>query len=163
MSLLQWTAIGDYASGDRFAYQDVNAIVENIRAAEGDPRVYPLGGSRQTALSLTASGQNVLDYYDVELTGISGYTYQARVEVRAGASTAVTPKIRNITDGVDAGVGSSCSATNADYSGTNQVQTIPLTVVIGTKKKYRFMATAANGSSGVYAGMGVIERFPTSL
>jgi len=156
---MPWNVIAAYVLDNVFGYQSANKHRENMIALASRRAMYPLGGSRQTTLPLVASAQDAIDYLDVELDGdeLAGMTIQARVEVRAGAATAVTPKIRNVTDGTDAGTGVSCSATNSDYSGTNQKQTITVTLAAGVKK-YRLQCTPANTTDGT-RGIGYLEIF----
>jgi hypothetical protein len=125
-----------------------------------DPRrsIYPLGGSRSTAIfnNVATDAQDYIDF--VPRTGeFTGATVQAVVEVRTlDGGTSVTPKIRNLTDSTDAIIGLACTATNADYSGTNQRQTLGFTPVAG--KRYRLMLTPSNATNGVY-GIGFVEAF----
>ena len=65
-----------------------------------------------------------------------------------------------MTDATVAGTGSACSATASDYSGTNQVQTIALTIASGIKK-YR-LQFSLNNVSGTTWAIGEIESFTTS-
>lgn len=159
---MPWNVIAAYVLDQRFGYQSANKHRENLITLASRRAVYPLGGSRQTTVPLVASAQDAIDYLDIELDGdeLAGLTCQLRVEVRAGAATAVTPKLRNVTDGTDAGTGTSCSATNSDYSGTNQKQTITVTIAAGVKK-YRLQLTPANTTNGVY-GIGYLEIFADS-
>ena len=93
-------------------------------------------------------------------TNLTGFTVQARVDVRAGAATGITPKIRNVTDGTDAGTGTACTATDADYSGTAQQQTITVTLAAGAKK-YRLQGIPANTTDGTYC-IGSLEIFASA-
>jgi len=109
------------------------------------------------------AAQDAIDYIDFEIDGtnLGGFTVQARVEVRTtNAATSVTPKIRNITDGTDAGVGAACSAINTDYSGVNCRQTIPITLVPGLKK-YRLQLTPSTVNDEVF-GIGYVEIFASA-
>jgi len=103
-----------------------------------------MGGSRQVSLPRVASAQDAIDWRDIEITAtniLTGFTVQARAEVRTlNAAVSITPRVQNVTDATTAGTGVSCTATNADYSGTNQKQTIAVTLTTGTKK-YRLQGT----------------------
>lgn len=160
---MAWNVIAARVLDDVFGYQSANRIRENLIAIISARLTYYLGGSRATSVPLVASAQDAIDYIDIELDGtnLGGLTKQLRVEVRtANAGTSVTPRLRNITDSTDAGVGVACTATNADYSGTNQRQTITLTLASGVKK-YRLQLTPSNTTNAVY-GIGYIEIFATA-
>jgi hypothetical protein len=114
----------------------------------------PLGGSRTVSLPMAAGVQSAIDWLDVELPGTddvpAGVVFRARVECRTeDAGTSVTPKIRNITDGTDAALGAACTATDADYSGADQVQTLTINRA-ATAKTYRLQATVENGDVPTY-------------
>lgn len=132
--------------------------ITGIPTATEDPRAttHQLGGSRSVAL-ISSSYVEVIDWIDfVPATGeFEGATVTAQVEVRtANAGTSVTPKIRNVTDSTDAVTGSACTATNADYSGTQQRQSLSFTPVAG--KRYRLMITGSNTTNSIY-GIGQIK------
>jgi hypothetical protein len=117
-----------------------------------------LGGSRSTAVPLVASAQDAVDYVDVEIdsSSVIGLTKKVRVEVRTfNAATSVTPSLKNVTDGTTVGTGVACSATAADYSGTNQIQSITVTLTTGIKK-YRLQLTPSNTTHPVF-GIGYLE------
>lgn len=157
-----WNVITAYVLDFVFGYQSANKHRDNMLALANRKAIYNLGGSRQVSLPQVASAQDAIDFHDIEINGtaLAGFTVQARVEVRAGTATAVTPKIRNVTDSTDAGTGVSCSATAADYSGANQKQTITVTLAAGLKK-YRLMGTPANVTDPAFA-IGDLEIFATS-
>jgi hypothetical protein len=158
-----WTAIPAYVVDQLFGYTRANELRQNLIALASRRAVYSLGGSRQTAVPQVASAQDAVDWIDVEIDGtnLAGLTVQARIEVRViNAATSVTPKIRNGTDSTDAGTGVACTATNANYGGTNQKQTITLTLASGVKK-YRLMLTPSNTTHPVF-GIGCIEIFATA-
>lgn len=159
---MAWTAISAFVLDQIFGYQTANYIRENAIALASARLKYELGGSRVLSLPQVASAQDAANYIDQEIDGtnLGGFTKQARVEVRAGAATGITPKVRNVTAGTDAGTGVSCTATNADYSGSNQKQTISLTLAAGVNK-YRLMGTPANTTDPTFC-IGHIEIFATS-
>lgn len=160
---MAWNTIAAKVLDDKFGYQSANAMRDNLIALASARLTYHLGGSRQVAIPLVASAQDAIDWVDIELDGtnMGGLTKQLRVEVRvANAATSVTPKLRNVTDATDAGVGVACSATNADYSGTNQKQTITVTIASGVKK-YRLQLTPSNTTHPCF-GIGYVEIFATA-
>lgn len=160
---MAWNTIAAKVLDDVFGYQSANRIRENLIALASARLTYHLGGSRTVAVPLVASAQDAIDFIDIELDGtnLGGFTKQLRVEVRvANAATSVTPKLRNVTDGTDAGTGVACSATNADYSGTNQKQTITVTVATGVKK-YRLQLTPSNTTHPTF-GIAYVEIFATA-
>ena len=120
----------------------------------GGPLISKSAGLGPTAVS---------DYIDVEIDGTNqtGITYQARVEVRTDrTNVSITPRILNVTDATVAGTGAACSATASDYSGTNQAQTIALTIASGIKKYP--LQFSLNNVSGTTWAIGEIESFTTS-
>lgn len=122
--------------------------------------IYPLGGSRNQALQHNAV-MDAYDYLDTEIDSaeVAGMTVQARVEVRVGNSgISVTPEIYNVTDASVEVTGSACSATNADYSGTNQKQTLTITPATGAKQ-YRLRLTPSANTFPVW-GIGTVEVIP---
>jgi hypothetical protein len=111
-------------------------------------------GSRIASLPMTAGVQSASDWLDVELPGTDDVpatvVFRFRVECRTeDASTSVTPKVRNVTDSTDAALGAACTATAADYSGADQVQTLTISRTPATKK-YRLQATVENGDFPTY-------------
>lgn len=160
--MASWNVISAYVLDFVFGYQSANKHRDNMIALASRKAIYNLGGSRSVSLPQVASAQDVESYHDIELDGtnLGGFTKQIRVECRAGAGTAVTPKLRNVTDSSDAGVGASCTGTAADYSGTNQKQTITVTIASGVKK-YRLMGTPANTTDPTFE-VGDLEIFATS-
>lgn len=134
-----------------------DATVSGLPIEDVRRTIYPLGGSRETAL-FSASAIEVPSWIDFvpRTSEFDDATVQAVVEVRTlNSGTSVTPKIRDMA-GSDAVVGSACTATNADYSGTNQRQTLSFTPVAG--HRYRLMLTPSNASAGVF-GIGTIEAY----
>lgn len=160
---MAWNVIAEFVLDRLFGYQSANKFRENLLALASARFTYHLGGSRQTALPQVVAAQDAVDYVDIELdsTQLGGLTVQARVECRtANVATSVTPKIRNITDGTDAAVGAACTATDTDFSGANQKQTLPLTLAAGVKK-YRLQGTPGNVDNGTFV-IGHLEVFATA-
>lgn len=160
---MAWNVVSAYVLDQAFGYQGANRFRENLIALASARIVHSLGGSRATALPLVASAQDAIDYIDAEIDGtaLGGFTKQARVEVRTtNAATSITPRVQNTTDATTAGTGVACTATNTDYSGTAQRQTIALTIATGIKK-YRLQGTPQNTTNGTHA-IGYIEMFATA-
>ena len=118
-----------------------------------------LGGSMLFAVRAEATGDIILpDWRPLLLTNVSsrfsGSTDKvAQVRFLCRVSNAginVTPKIYNLTDAADATVSgtAACSATNEDYSGSNQRQTITLTVPAGTKEFQPRLTIAGTPAAG---------------
>lgn len=120
--------------------------------------IIPLGGSRQTSLPLVGSVQSAVDYLDVEIDGdeFAGLTATLRTEVRTeNAGTSITPRLFNVTDNASAGTGVASTGTQADYSGTNQKQSVAVTLASG-QKKYRLQGTPQNATDATYV-IGYLE------
>jgi hypothetical protein len=106
-----------------------------------------LGGSRSNALNLVASPQDAYDYIDKEIdcASVVGLTKRLRVECRTfNAATSVTPTLVNAATGAVLGTGAACAATAADYSGSNQVQTVTVTLPSSGVIKVRLRGTPSN-------------------
>jgi hypothetical protein len=143
---MQWTPIDAFVLDQLFGFQTANLLRENMIALASLRRIYPLGGSREVGLPQVASQQNIPSWLDIELDGTSlgGFTKQLRVECRvSNAAMSITPTLRNVTDASDAAAGAACSATAADYSGSNQKQTVTATLAAGVKK-YRLTGTPSS-------------------
>lgn len=120
-----------------------------------------LGGSRQVSALLSASLQNIIEWKDKPIYWQlldSGLFVRAQVEVRANGTTTVTPSIYNVTDAVTEITGAACSATNIDYSGANQKQTLAISTQT-VKKVYRMRVQASDAVKGVF-GNGYLEIVP---
>ena len=174
---MAWNIIPVYVLDQLLTYQMMNRIRENLIALSSQRKGRFLGGSRTLPNSpcwplyggapYSKHGglgpHDALDYVDVEIDGTNagGTTYQARVEVRIGRTgLTITPRILNVTDATVAGTGVARSAANADYTGTNQRQTIALTIASGIKK-YRLQYTIS-GLPGDSWATGEIESFATA-
>lgn len=160
---MAWTAITLKVLDQILGFQGVNEIIENAIALARAGHSYYLGGSRNSTLQKLASVQDAPEYVDVTIDGtdIAGFTVQAEVQVRAGAATAITPKVRNITAASDAGTGVSATGTAADYSGTNQQQTISVTLATGSNV-YRLQGTPANTTDFTYLAPSELRVFATA-
>lgn len=150
---------GTIIPGFKFGYAAAERVRQSFAALAAIRHMLPLGGSRNQALQHSAV-VDAYDYIDVEIdsTQLTGLSVRARVELRvADAATSVTPSIRNVTDGVDVVTGDACAATNADYSGTNQKQTLNVPLTAGSKK-YRLRLTPSNNTHPFWA-IGYLEIF----
>jgi hypothetical protein len=164
MSYAEWLGsgvAGAIAVGDDWDRPVIDGVRQNIKALAARRAVYPLGGSRRQLIVFNGT-YDAEEYIDVELDGTefqTGATVRARVEVRsANAGTSITPKIRNVTDSTDAVVGAACTASDADYSGSNQKQTLSFTPASGVKK-YRLQFTNSNATNGAYGAPSYLEVF----
>lgn len=160
---MAWSVIAAYVLDQVWGYQSANRHRDNLIALGLRRATYHLGGSRTVSLPLVASAQDAHDWIDVEIDGteLGAFTAQLRVECRTtNAGTSVTPKLRNVTDSTDAGTGAACTATNTDYSGANQKQTITVTIAAGVKK-YRLQGTPSNTTNATFV-IGYLELFVTA-
>jgi hypothetical protein len=176
---MTWNVISAFVLDQIFGYQSANKIRQNLVALSarragrflGGSRIFPnlmadtlVGGLKSKVIG-GLGPFDVFGYIDVEIDGTeqTGQTFQAFVEVRTNnPAVSITPKIRNVTDSSDAGVGAACTATAVDYSGTNQKQTIALTIPTGVKK-YRLQFTlGANAQVCETWATGEIVAFTTS-
>ncbi len=124
-----------------------DSIIANSHA------VFPLGGSRAIAIPTGGGYQDAPPYieFEVPTTDYTGYVYKAVIEVRTeNAATTVTPKIRNITAGSDAVIGSAGTAT-----AWGTYQTLTFTVTAGNK--YRLMAQKSDDAVQGFV-IGVVRR-----
>lgn len=175
---MNWNVISAFVLDQALGYQTANKIRENLIVIQSGRRGRFLGGHRILPVFPVLDENNqwesnppnlgphdAPDYVDIEIDGTNqgGVTFQARIEVRSRWPTnSITPKIRNVTDNSDAGVGSACTAGNPDYAGTNQKQTIALTIASGIKK-YRMQYTLSKLGLGLDCWIiGEIEVFTTS-
>lgn len=175
---MSWTVISAFVLDQAFGYQTANNLRGNLIALVSRRDGRSLGGSRALPNFAVYDPRQMIfrskypgvgphdaeNYIDVEIDGtnLSGLTARARVEVRGRAGVSITPKVRNMTDSTDAGTGAACTASNPDFSGTNQKQTITLTLASGVKK-YRLQYTL--GANALVADtwcLGEIEIFATA-
>jgi len=155
---MPWHDIAPFALDKIFGYQTANRLRENVIAAMARGRGRYMGGTRGLPnhagfdavagrlRSLYPEGLgpfSVENWLDVELDGeaLAGLTVQVRVGVRtSNHAISITPKVWNVTDGVDAVVGEPCIMGNPDFSGAAQTQTLVLPLARGVKS-YRLMYT----------------------
>jgi hypothetical protein len=125
-------------SGDVVTLARYNQIRDSIIA--DSHAVFPLGGSRSIAIPTGGGYQDAPEYIEFEVpsTTYGGYVYKCVVEVKTeNAATTVTPKLRNVTDGTDAVVGTAGTSTSW---GTYQT----LTFTVAAAKKYRLQASKSD-------------------
>lgn len=160
---MNWQPIPIFVTNYKFGYQTANLLREDLITLASRRAVYPLGGSREIGLPQVALPQNAVNWLDIEFDGsnfLIGMNLRLHVNCRtANPATSVTPRLRNITDGSDAAVGLTCSATNADYSGANQVQMLAVTLGNGIKR-YRLQGTPSNTTNPTFV-IGYLEVFAT--
>lgn len=140
----------------------------NMAAAGVFARAIPIGGSKSRGL-MAGAVIDAIDAVDFEIDNTSSYvsgsgslTVPITVHVRVeSASLSVTPSIYNVTTAANATVSgaAACTATNEDYSGTNQKQTLLLSLATGVNVyRLRFTPTSASyqfwgmGWRGLYVG-----------
>ena len=148
-----WSTPDALVTGNAITQTNYNdKIVASIVA--DSHAVFPLGGSRTIAIPNGATTyQDAPDYieFEVPTTSYTGFVYKAIVEVKTeNASTTVTPKVRNVSDGVDAVVGSAGTSTSW---GTYQT----LTFTVSAGKKYRLMASKSDDLYQAWI-IGVVRR-----
>ncbi len=94
-----------------------------------------------------------IDNTSNQISGLSGVVVQVRVKLRVSdASINVTPRIYNVTDAAVATTSgaAACSAIATDFSGSNQKQTLALTLANG-KKKYKLQLVPSGGGHQAWA------------
>lgn len=146
-----WSSLTAFVLDQIFGYQTANKLKDRDDGL-ASPRPLYFGGSRGQQIVAVAGAltQNFHDWLDFELDGtqLAGFTVRARVEVRAAdAAVSIQPKVRNITDDNDAVVGTAVTATNLDYEGTDQKQSLTFTPVAGLKT-YRMQAVFSAAGEG---------------
>jgi len=175
--MTQWNTVSAYVLDQLFGYQSANKFRENLITLASAREGRWLGGLREVPNNPVTDletgdvfsknpGVGPFDahnFIDIEIDGTNqvGMTFQARVECRVGMlGQSITPKIRNITAGSDAGVGVACTTSDPAYGGTNQKQTIALTILTGINK-YRLQYTLGRPSGTTWL-TGEIEHFATA-
>lgn len=115
-----------------------------------------LGGSRAASLPLAAGTYDLINAepaFTIPTLSTSNLA-AARIiaDVRSSDPTAnITPQLVNASTLADAGTGVACTASNADYTGTNQHQTVAVTVVSGlTYKAQAIVAGSGAGSNACF-------------
>lgn len=102
------------------------------------PRTHYLGGSRMTSLPLASGWSNAPDWVDIELDmdDYGDLNTRVRVEALVASGFSVTPRLYNVTDAEEAGIGLLCSGYDTEYpdDGMHQVQTFPFLASGGLKK-----------------------------
>lgn len=133
-----------YLSSTDFGFNQANRIRDAAIAVAF--HAIPLGGSRIVAIAGTGY-KDAIDYLNFYLPDAkySGFVYTAIVDLLCiNAATTIAPKIRNITDGTDAVIGSASSST------TWTEQSLTWTPTVG--KQYRLQLLK---SDDVYECFGI--------
>lgn len=176
---MSWNVISAFVLDQVFGYQSANKIRENLITNVAARRGRHLGGTRglpnfavfdPSTMRIRSKYPSLgpfdaENYVDVEIdaTELGGLTVQARVEVRTNdPAVSITPKIRNVTDGIDAVVGAACTAGDVDYAGTNQKQTLNMVPLAAGIKKYRLQYTLGALAAVDTWCVGEIEIFATA-
>lgn len=146
--------IGDLT--ERFSASRINELRQALYlfAAGTFHRSVPIGGSKSRGLMFSGT-IDALDAVEFEVdntsNGVSasdGLVVPVTVHLRVeNAALAVTPRIYNVTQAAVATTtgGAACAATAEDYSGTDQRQTLLLTLQTGVNVyKLQFTATSAS-------------------
>lgn len=150
---MAYNAISDFVLDQIFGYQTATKLKNNIEAVLAARLERSLGGSRQNSVLFDGTF-DVLEYRDVDIdaTKLGGLTVRARVEGKTSDSTtAVTPRIRNITDATTLVTGSAITSTTF-------VEQLLTMAVTGVNKKYRLQGTTNNANFDVWL-LGVVETY----
>jgi len=157
---------GAWVDGDKFkmtlGYTPLRDSLDIALAASFQKNLY-VGGSDQVALDAVSAGDMTLldfvpwlvDNTSGQLTGFTDahsatLVVQVRFMLRVSGAITLTPKVfygssmTAITTVATISGEAACSATNTDYSGSNQIQTIALTLPTG--EKYFKAAVTVGGS-----------------
>lgn len=113
-----------------------------------------LGGSRAASLPLAAATNDLVNAEPAFTVPTLSAEVLATARIIADcrsldASVNITPRLVNASTIAVAGTGAACTATADDYSGTNQHQNIPVTIVSG--QTYKAQAIVAGSGAATYA------------
>jgi hypothetical protein len=111
-----------------------------------------LGGSRAASLPLAAGTYDLVNAepaFTVPTLSVSSLaTARIVADVRSTDPSAnITPRLVNASTLVVAGTGVTCTASNDDYTGTNQHQTVAVTLVGGQTYKAQAIVAGAGAAS----------------
>jgi hypothetical protein len=106
-----------------------------------------LGGSRAASLPLAAATYDLVNAEPAFTVPTLSAAVLATARIvadckTADASVSITPRLINAISSVVAGTGVACTATADDYTGTNQHQTIAVTLVAGQTYKAQAIVSA---------------------
>ena len=112
-----------------------------------------LGGSRAGSLPLAAATYDLVNaepaFTIPTLSAAVLATARIIADVRSmDSSVSITPRLVNASTLVVAGTGVACTASADDYTGTNQRQVIPVTVISG--QTYKAQAIVSAGTFGTF-------------
>lgn len=113
-----------------------------------------LGGSRAGSLPLAAGTHDLVNaepsFTVPTLNAAVLATARIIADVRSSdPSVSITPRLVNASTIAVAGTGSACTDDEVDYTGTNQHQTVAVTLTSG--ETYKAQATLAGAGAGTYA------------
>ena len=160
---------GLYAANDRYTLDDANQMKVCIdKLSLGTLyRNESMGGSSLIGIDVNADGDvDLLDFAPIDIDNTSGHlssftdsngatlVVRARFLVRvSNATISATPKLRygttftGITNVATISGALACSATNSDYSGTNQYQTVTITLPTGVNLWKPQLTIASTGGN----------------
>ncbi len=136
---------GAFIAGDRFGYQTVEKIRNDLDIAGYLGGHLDLGGDERGILSASYTGVNGARSFDLNGDSLGGMTLEAVVfYYTANASTTVNVRVRNTTDSSNAGTIAGASAAT-----TVTREVVTLTLASGIKT-YRLEVTGSDALNGVY-------------
>ncbi len=136
---------GAFQAGDRFGYQSVEKIRNDLDIAAYIAGHLDLGGDENGILSAAYVAVNGSRSFDLNGDSLGGMTLEAVVfYYTANASTTVNVRVRNTTDSTNAGA---ISVASAATTVTREVVTLTLASGI---KTYRLEFTGSDALNAVY-------------
>jgi hypothetical protein len=160
LTALGWTAVEPARVRVRAIEMDPQAGTVTLEGRvleeedEVDMLTVELGGSKHVALNDPDAGAGTYEVVDVAPDFIcpnrsAEFLATAKIVVDCrslAAGTSITPQLRNVTAGTNVSpTAQACSASAADYSGANQRQTIPVTLVAGQQYRLRGVVALNSG------------------
>jgi hypothetical protein len=140
------TTIDPYVNGSKFGYQDAERARQDLDILSYLCGHFDLGGDERPILSASYVGVNGHRSYDLNGDTLGGMTLEAVVYFyTTNASTTVNVRVRNTTDGSNAGA---IAAASAATTVTREVVTLTLASGI---KTYRLEVTGSDALNGIYA------------
>lgn len=134
-----------YQTGDKWGYQTAEKVRNDLDICAYLAGHLDLGGDERPILSSSYVGVNGARTYDLNDDSLGGLTLEAVVFFyTTNAATTVNVRVRNTTDGSDAGA---IAAASAATTVTREV--VSLTLASGVKT-YQLQVTGSDASNGVY-------------
>jgi hypothetical protein len=126
---------------------DTKMTLAQLRAFLGTWISVSLGGSRAASLPLAAATYDLVNaepaFTVPTLSAAMLATARIVADCRsADSSVSITPRLINVSSLAVAGTGAACTASADDYTGTNQHQTVAVTVVSGQTYKAQAIVSA---------------------